>query len=212
MSPRSTCSLSEALTALAFDDPLGAAFVPLAIKEGRWKCTGDEAFAKIIDALNALCDASYHGNIKIFGRSSSISGGAEKLQLITPDQCVDHRLFVPGHDTLWQGCNQGKEYEDSFTAFKTTKMLSDIQVDFAELTMLIAAYSGKGSASVANTSVNPFTLAEIDAWIEATNHTGMKKARNTFMQQQRAKGLSSAFEKRWQNIKNNSVGRPRKQR
>ncbi|MFD1767128.1 hypothetical protein ACFSAG_09760, partial [Sphingorhabdus buctiana] len=130
MSPRSTCSLSEALTALAFDDPLGAAFVPLAIKEGRWKCTGDEAFAKIIDALNALCDASYHGDVKIFGRSSSISGGAGKLQLITPDQCVDHRLFVPGHDTLWQGCNQGKEYEDSFTAFKTTQMLSDIQVDF----------------------------------------------------------------------------------
>ena len=54
-----------------------------------------------------------------------------------------------------------------------------------------------------------FTNAEIDDWILSTSCTGMKVARNAFMAEPRAKGLSATFEKRWNEIKQNKVGRPR---
>lgn len=54
-----------------------------------------------------------------------------------------------------------------------------------------------------------FTNAEIDDWIRSTSSTGMKVARNVFMSEPRAKGLSATFEKRWNAIKQNKVGRPK---
>lgn len=54
-----------------------------------------------------------------------------------------------------------------------------------------------------------FTAADIDDWIRATPLTGMKVARNAFMKDPRAKGLSGSFETSWNAIKKKPVGRPR---
>ncbi|MEO5493751.1 MAG: hypothetical protein ABIR08_06955 [Sphingomonas sp.] len=53
-----------------------------------------------------------------------------------------------------------------------------------------------------------FTVAEMDEWIRATPLTGMKAARNAFMKDPRAKGLSGSFESSWNAIKKKPVGRP----
>ena len=64
------------------------------------------------------------------------------------------------------------------------------------------------STATQQTGVSLFTVAEIDAWIESAPYSGMKVARKAFLKELRAKGLSASFEREWQAIKKNPVGRP----
>jgi hypothetical protein len=201
MSGTSTCSLSEALTGLAFNDPTPATVVPVAMKNGHWGCSPTAALSRLTKAVQTLCDAGYRGDVAIFGRATVFSSGANlgrgQLRPLTKSECEAYRLFVPGYDTLWEGKNQGNEGDDSFVAHTRPEGLDDVRVDLAGLSRLTRG------------SLAPFTVAEIDAWIGSTSYTGMKVARDAFMQEPRAKGLSAAFEVRWKAIKKNPVGRPR---
>lgn len=207
MSGQSTRSLSETLTSLAFDDEVSAAGVPVARNNGRWGFPPDVALAQLIESLQTLCDAAYTGDVTIFGRTTVFSSGASPergpLRPLTKSECDAYRLYVAGHDSLWEGKNQGDELEDTFNAHASVEGLDDIRVDFADLSRLTAT-RGKDGA----TAAGRFTNAEIDAWIRLTQHTGVKKARNSFMKDLRAKGLSATFERRWNDIKKNPVGRP----
>ena len=57
-----------------------------------------------------------------------------------------------------------------------------------------------------------FTDEEIDAWIKVTSFTDMKNARDAFMSEDRAKGLSETFEERWRLEHKRGPGRPPKKR
>lgn len=201
MSGQSTCSLSEALTALAFNDPTSATAVPVAIQDGRWGCCPTAARLRLTKAVQTLCDAGYRSDVAIFGRTTVFSSGANPdrgpLRPLTTSECEAYRLFVPGQDTLWEGKNRGNEGEDAFAAHASSEGLDDVRVDLSGLSRLTS------KASPAR-----FTVAEIAAWIGSTPHTGMKLARNAFMKEPRAKGLSATFEVQWKVIKKNPVGRP----
>lgn len=213
MSGQSTCSLSEALTAMAFSDPTPATAMSSALSDGRWGYTRDLGLAQLAKALHALCDAGYKGDIALWGKRVTKSPGEtphlDPLRRLTMGECLEHRRFVPGHDTLWKGENQGSEYEDSFMAHASPVGLGDVCVDLEEFNKHMATHGGTGTATITPTaSPARFTDAEIDAWIGSTTHTSMKKARNAFMKELRAKGLSATFERRWNDIKQNPVGRP----
>lgn len=214
MSGQATCSLSEALTALAFNNPTPATVVPVAMKDGSWSCCPTAALSRLMKAVQTLCDAGYRVDVAILGRTTVFSSGANPdwgpLRPLTKSECEAYRLFVPGKDTLWEGKNRGNEFVDAFIAHASSKGLDDIRVDLADLSRLIETHGATGTGAVTpKASTAPFTVAEIDAWIESTHHTGMKKARDAFMKLPRAKGLSATFEVEWKAIKPKPVGRPR---
>jgi hypothetical protein len=214
VSGQSTCSLSEALTELAFNDPTPATVVPVAMKNGDWGCSPTAALSRLTKAVQALCDAGYRGDVAIFGRATVFSSEANpdrgQLRPLTKSECEAYRLFVPGYDILWEGKNQGNEGDDSFVAHTRPEGLDGVRVDLADLSRLMATHGGTGTAAITPKGNSaPFTVAEIDAWIGSTSYTGMKVARDAFMKEPRAKGLSATFETQWKAIKKNPVGRPR---
>lgn len=213
MRGQSTCSLSEALTALAFNAPTSARLVPTGIQDGRWSCCPTAARSGLTKAVRALCDAGYRGDVTIFGRTTVFSFGENAdpgpLRPLTRSECEAFRLFVPGQDALWEGRNQGNEMEDAFAAHASSEGLGDVRVDLSDLSRLMVTLGATGTEAVTPSACPPpFTVAEVDAWIGSTSHTHMKKARKAFMQKPRAKGLSATFEARWNAIKQNPVGRP----
>ena len=211
MSRQSTCTLSEALSKLAFKDPTRATVVPVAIKDGRWGCCPTAALSGLVQAVQTLCNAGYRADVAIFGRttvfSSTVNPHRGPLRQLTASECEAYRLFVPGHDTLWEGRNRGNEGEDAFAAHASAEGLDDVRVDLSDLSRLIASHGASCTEAVTPSPV-AFTVPEIDAWIGATSHTGVKRARDEFLKDTRAKGLSATFESRWNSIKQNRVGRP----
>ena len=212
MSGQATCTLWEALTELAFGNPIPAAMVPIALKDGRWGCTRAVALVRLAGALSILCDAGYRGDVSLWGKAENTSPEAGRwgpLRRLTQGECIEHRLFAPGEDSLGVGKNRGSEYDAAFDAHASRAGLGDVRVDRADLSKLLATHGGIGSAAVTPKGNSaPFTDAEIDAWIGSTSYTSMKKARNAFMEKPRAKGLSATFEAQWNAIKQNPVGRP----
>ena len=134
MSGQSTCSLSEALTALAFNDPTPAAIVPDALKTERWACSSAEALMRMNAAVHTLCDAGYRGDVKIWGRPITRSQDvAPRLGIpkkLDQAECLHNRLFVPGRDGLWPGGDD--EYADMFSAEASGGGFDEVRVDQAE--------------------------------------------------------------------------------
>lgn len=60
------------------------------------------------------------------------------------------------------------------------------------------------------TVAQTFTTEQVDDWIRQTHFTGKNKARNAFMKDPRATGLSTLFEQRWRELRPGKPGRPRK--
>jgi hypothetical protein len=214
MRGQATCSLSEALTVLAFNAPTPARLVPKGIQDGRWSCCPTAARSGLMKAVRTLCDAGYRGDVAIFGRTTVFSFGVSAdpapLRPLTKGECEAFRLFVPGQDALWEGKNRGNEMKDAFAAHASSEGLDDVRVDLSDLSRLMVTRGASGSGAVTPSAVpSPFTDAEIDDWIGSTSLTHGKKARNAFMKEQRAKGLSATFEARWKAIKKKPVGRPR---
>lgn len=145
MSGQATCSLSEALTALAFDDPTPVALVPNALKTQRWGCSSDDVLTRLYAAVHTLCDAGYRGDLKIWGRPIRQSGGvAPRLgapKILNQAECLNNRLFVPNHDALWPGSSSGDEYADAFAAESSIGGFDEVCVDRADLGRLLATAS-----------------------------------------------------------------------
>lgn len=124
---------------------------------------------------------------------------------IPPSRLADFRWFDTLDDSLYRGLGLAwgenrrelryPPRDDRHYRFVTVKQ-SDLRREFPA-TLVV--------------ETDPFTNAEIDHWIHSTPHTGMKVARRAFMSLKSAKGLSAAFEMRWNAIKQNKVGRPRAQ-
>jgi hypothetical protein len=120
----------------------------------------------------------------------------------------DYRCFDPLNDTLYRGnglawvrvsggtqlCSQPDERQFRYVVANRC----DFEREFYSVG---AGLQGRP---------DPFAIAEIDDWIRSKSFTGMKVARREFMKQPRAQGLSATFEKRWNYIKQNKRGRPRK--
>ena len=100
MSGQATCSLSEALTALAFDDPTPVALVPNALKTQRWGCSSDDVLTRLYAAVHTLCDAGYRGDLKIWGRPIRQSGGvAPRLgapKILNQAECLNRPRLSAG--------------------------------------------------------------------------------------------------------------------
>lgn len=60
------------------------------------------------------------------------------------------------------------------------------------------------------TVAQTLTNSQIDDWIKQTHFTSKNEARNAFMKDPRAVGLSAAFEERWRALRPRRPGRPRK--
>lgn len=136
-----TCSLSEAITYLAFNAPISATVVPIALNDGRWNCTRDVALSKLHHALNVLCNAGYNGSVQLWGRTVNTSSSAtpEPLRCLSKAECIDYRLIVLGRDALWQGKNQLDEFRDAFAAYASSDRLEDVRVDMVDLDTLKTA-------------------------------------------------------------------------
>ena len=157
MSGQSTCSLSEALTELAFNDPTPATVVPVAVKDRRWGCSPTAARSRLTKAVHALCDAGYSGEVILWGRSVTQSPGTTpslgRLRKLRRTECLENRRFVAGRDGLWPGCNRGDELADSFAAFAAEEEglgVDAICVDQAGFNNLLAKHRGHGSAAKAS--------------------------------------------------------------
>ncbi len=214
MSGKQTCTLSEALSEIAFGTPTSAKKLPRVVHRREWVGAHKVAWARLHSALQSVCDGGYCRTVAIWGRTASFpaTGTAQtgRLRLLTRAECEAYRLFVPGHDNLWDGSALGVEFADSFRAYAMRTGIADVRVDRTDLSKLIAALStGDRIDADSDGVIVPFTNLEIDSWIKTTHHTGMKKARDAFMKHPRAKGLSATFERRWNDIKQNPVGRPK---
>lgn len=180
MSGQSTCSLSEALTELAFNDPTPATVVPIAVKDGRWGCSPTAARSRLTKAVHALCDAGYSREVILWGRSITQSPGAApclgRLRKLHRTECLENRRFVPGRDGLWPGSNRGDEFPDSFAAFAAEADgvgLDAICVDQADFNKLLARHRGVSSAAkaspkgAATTTKPPLSDAALQLWWNA---------------------------------------------
>jgi hypothetical protein len=125
----------------------------------------------------------------------------EPFGKLTPEDHKNYSAYIVGAgDALWPLGTGTDEYANAFDGYASATCVMDIVI-------LRDGFEAVFVTPLSDVAA-PFTVAEIDAWIKATQLTGMKKARDAFMKEPRAKGLSAAFEARWNAMKQNPVGRP----
>lgn len=209
----STITLTEALTKLAFDDPVTAIQINEAIERaingGSWGAGRQCVLDRLSVVVEAICYAGVAGKIQCFGRKATgLLGDTDRsigpFVKIMPEDYKNYSTYIAGAgDALWQQGTGTDEYTNAFDGYASATCIADI----------VILQDGFDSVFLQQPSgsIMPFTDAEIDAWIQSTAYTGMKVARDEFMQEPKAKGLSAVFERRWNEIKRNPVGRPRAQ-
>ncbi|WP_338466368.1 hypothetical protein RXV95_12475 [Novosphingobium sp. ZN18A2] len=144
MSGPATCSLSEAITALAFSDPTPAAMISDALNTQRWGGS-TIALKKLHEAVNIHCDAGYKGEVRIWGRPITQSTGLDPLlgapRRLTDAECLHNRLFAHLRDALRPGHCSGDEFDVTFKAEAIDGGFDEVSVDRDDLDKLRAASS-----------------------------------------------------------------------
>jgi hypothetical protein len=207
----STITLTEALTKLAFDDPVTAPHIGAAIERaldsGRWGADRQWVLDRLSVIAAAICHAGVAGKIRCLGRKTTgLLGDTDRcivpFGMLTPEDHKNYPAYIAGAgDTLWPQGTGTDEYTNAFYGHASATCIEDVVILREGFdAVFVPPPSG---------SIVPFTDAEIDSWIRSTTRTGVKVARDEFMKEPRAKGLSAVFERRWKDIKQNPVGRPR---
>ena len=163
MSGPSHVSLSEALTLLAFNDPVTADRLGAAISSERWGVDRDSAYETLAGTANVFCDLGFAGELECWGRRSSdpsdscgVDGG-DYFKLTQAD-FLGYRQFVIGHDALWKvkGDVDPDEFSITFSAFASASCIRSIRVDRNAL----------GRSPGAKANVAKFTDVERAEWIQ----------------------------------------------
>jgi hypothetical protein len=206
-----TITLTEALTKIAFDDPVAGPHIGAAIARAiaSGLCGADRkcVLNRLSMAAEAICHAGIAGKIKCLGRKTTgllgdTDRSVEPFGELTPEDYKNYSEYIAGcGDALWPRGAGSDEYANAFVGYASKKCVGDIVI-------LREAFEAVFVAPLCG-SPTPFTDAEIDGWIRSTTHTTVKLARDAFMKEPRAKGFSAVFERRWNDIKQNPPGRPR---
>lgn len=180
-----TYSLSEALTALAFEDPVQVGAVPQALRDGRWHCTRAIALSELVKALITICNGGYDGRVKIWGRpvNPSSQSPPAPLRKLSEAECLDCRKIVPGFDSLWLGESQLDEYDNAFDAHTSSPQFEDVQVDNADLEALRlkkkqSARKSNAQISQKNNHQTPLPEAELKRWWNSLSDQERELSRN----------------------------------
>lgn len=168
----------------------------------------DTAIATAVERLTELASG---GAINMRGRFfRDVLDDEIKIftRRIPPVRLADYRWFDTFDDALYRGLGiaWAKDRRELLYPPRDDGHYRFVTVNRAGLMLEFPPEKGESQ-----TVLSSFTDTEIDDWIRSTPHTGMKLARNAFMTEPRAKGLSATFEARWNAIKRNRVGRPRVQ-
>lgn len=207
-------SLSHAVSWIAFQHsvagPALSVLLGIGTQRGRGEGIHDEWMdTAIVTAVERLTDLASGGAITMRGRFfRDVLDDETRIftRRILPVRLADYRWFDTLDDALYRGLGiaWAKERRELVYPPRDDGHYRFVTVNRTDLMLEFPPGRGKPQSMIA-----PFTVAEIDDWIRATPHTGMKLARNAFMKESRAKGLSATFETQWNAIKRNSVGRPR---
>lgn len=209
-------SLSHAVSWIAMQHsvagPALSVLLGIGTQRGRGEVNRDERLDTAITiAVERLTDLASGGAITVRGRffRDVLDDEIEIFtEQILPVRLADYRWFDTLDDALYRGLGiaWAKDRRSPVYPPGDDGHYRFVTVNRADLMMEFPPEKGQPQSVLA-----PFTDTEIDDWIRSTPHTGMKLARNAFMKEPRAKGLSATFEARWNAIKQNRVGRPRAQ-
>lgn len=209
-------SLSHAVSWIALRHsiagPALSVLLGIGMRRGRGEVIHDERMdTAIAIAVERLTDLASGGAITMRGRFfRDVLDDEIKIltRRIPPVRLADYRWFDTLDDALYRGLGiaWAKDRRELLYPPRDDGHYRFVTVNRAGLMLEFPPEKGEPQSVLA-----PFTDTEIDDWIRSTPHTGMKLARNAFMTEPRAKGLSATFEARWNAIKGNRVGRPRVQ-
>ncbi len=209
-------SLSQAVSWIALRHsvagPALSTLLGIGAQRGRVEVIHDESMDNAIaTAVERLTDLGSGGAITMRGRFfRDVLDDEIRIftRRIPPVRLADYRWFDTLDDSLYRGLGiaWAKDRRELRYPPRDNGHYRFVTVNRADLMLEFPPENAEPRAALA-----PFTNTEIDDWIRSTPHTGMKVARNAFMREPRAKGLSAAFEVRWNAIKRNRVGRPRVQ-
>lgn len=193
MSGQATCSLWEALTALAFNDPTPVATVPHAINAQRWGHSPADALTELNGAVHFLCDACYRGDVRIWGRripqSPDVNPCLGAPKKLTQAECLHNRLIVIYRDALLPRSGIGDGFDDTFAAEASVGGFDDVNVDRADLHRLLAMANQPTSGAEHDCEVwlrkqfagDPEKLKKRGSFeADAANHFGRRLSRRAF--------------------------------
>jgi hypothetical protein len=160
MSAPPDLALTEAITSLAFNNPVVAAQINGSLASGTWGMSRDVALGEIAKAVAALGHAGVDGRIVCWGKRAAtdplehteMNGSSTQL---TPTDYLDYSRYIPGHDALWRGVGEPDEAANAFNGFVAIDCISDVRVKRSDLEALRQVHRGAPK----------FTEAERRQWI-----------------------------------------------
>lgn len=146
MSQAPYLTLTEAITALAFNDPVSSADINDVMASNRWGSDRAMVLDKIAGATNDLCDAGFAEKIECWGVPTNSdpyerahAGSSAKL---TRHHYLDYRRFICGFDTLWEGIGEANEAANAFAGFTGSECLCSVKVERTQLDALLQERNG----------------------------------------------------------------------
>jgi len=158
LQPRIT--LTEAITMLAFDNPVKAREISRAIADGLLGADRQEVLNRIAGAAREICDAGFAGEIECVGRKAyGLPGDAgrrtEPFVTLTRADYQGYPHYIAGYDALWKGgdetgeTDEQGEFEIAFSGLASGECFADVVIvrDTFELSLQARSTNNPVSAA-----------------------------------------------------------------
>jgi hypothetical protein len=147
--------LTEAITALAFNDPVSAQDIVGAVTLSRWGSERRKVHARIVAAAKEICDAGFAGELECWGRKVPVCLDKAERQAVPTakisrgDYVEYSNYIIIGADDLRPTESGSDEFDSMFSGLAADYFFGDVVIVRAQFEALWPSPPSSSSASKA---------------------------------------------------------------